>query len=101
MSMYNCLSLPRAMFAADGNRLSCIYKKNLMSALAALRNVEEQDKGKGFRDTSNDEIRVTIIDGITVVQETERTHWIKTFEDISNHFLIQLHEKAKHYVKSI
>ena len=101
MGMYKFLSLPRAMFAADGNRLLCTYKKNLMSVLEALPNVKEQDEGKGFTDTSNDEFRVTIIDGITVVKEMERTHWIKTCEDISNHFLIQLHEKAKHYVKCI
>ena len=89
------------MFAADGNCLPCTDKKKLMSALEALQNEKEEDEGIRLTDTSNDEFRVTIIDGITVVQEMNKPNWIKTCEDISNHFLVQLHEKAKHYVKFI
>ena len=34
---------------------------------------------------------------MAVVQEMDKPHWIKTCQEFSNHFLVQLHKKAKEY----
>ena len=34
---------------------------------------------------------------MAVVQEMDKPHWIKTCPEFSNHFLVQLHKRAKEY----
>ena len=94
---YEFSSLPRSMFAVDGTLLPCTDKSNLMSALESLPNRENQCENEIHTDANVNECKVTIIDGMAVVQEIDKPHWIKTCEDFSNHFIIRLDQKAKGY----
>jgi hypothetical protein len=94
-------SLPRALFAMSGALLPCTDKSKLMAILEELpKKTSEGDQQP--EDVTPDSAplppkKVTVIDGMAVVQAMGKPPWVKTCAQWADHFTGILDSKAKDY----
>lgn len=103
--------LPRALFAIDGTLLPCTDKSKLMSILEELPNHDKSKDGQQVENTTVADVqpetstesvllpqkKVTVMDGMAIVQAMGKPPWIKTCAQWAAHFISILDSKGKQY----
>lgn len=93
-------SLPRALFTVSGELLPCTHKNKLMAILEKLPNKTGSDLQ--LEDVTNDTAplpprKVTVIDGMAVVQAMGKPPWVKACAQWADHFTATLDSKCSDY----
>src|SRR6476469_9587304 len=103
--------LPRALFAIEGTLLPCTDKSKLMSILEELPNQDKPKDSQPVESTTVTDVqpettteyaqrpqkKVTVIDGMAIVQAMGKPPWIKTCAHSATHFISILDSKGKEY----
>lgn len=77
--------VPRSLFAADGTMLHCSSKSNLINILEKLNDNRNNRRVENER-SSEDQVKVIIVDGMADVQSLDRPEWIRNYAQLAEHF---------------
>ena len=97
VGVYEFSVVPRSMFAADGNMLHCSTKSALMSILEKLPSDRSVEQAEPTDQLANADVqmKVSIVDGMAVVQALDKSDWIKTCSDLADHFTVTVFDKYR------
>ena len=84
ISLYEFMVVPRSLFASDGTMMHCSCKSTLMHIL------EKQSGESSTSSIGSSDVTVAIVDGMAEVQSLDKPDWIKTCNDLAEHFIARL-----------
>lgn len=101
IGQYEFTALPRALFAMDGTLLPCTDKSKVMGILEDLpkksTGTGQQPEDVNPERTTPPPKKVTVIDGMAVVQAMGKPQWVKTCAQWADHFNATLDCKTNVY----
>ena len=84
IGLYEFTVVPRSLFASDGTMMHCSCKSTLMHIL------EKQSGESSTSSIGRSDVTVAIVDGMAEVQSLDKPDWIKTCNDLAEHFIARL-----------
>ncbi|KAK3746101.1 hypothetical protein QZH41_015518, partial [Actinostola sp. cb2023] len=94
VGLYEFSVVPSSLFAADGTMLHCSCKSALMHILEKLKG----ETSSGVTSDTNSEsayvqVKVSVVDGMAEVQSLDKPDWIKSCQQLADHFSNRLFSK--------